>query len=445
MTSVAEAVRPYAENFESMQAALAACTPDWLAILRHAAFARFAEQGFPSPRAENWKYTPTRPLEKRAFSFNAESSTAVGTKDIEGALLRASTACTLVFVNGCYSASLSRQSTVTGLRITVLDDALQHQASQLEQSLVTSDNWEHDPFTLLNTAFLQHGVTIELDAGTTLTAPLQLLFVSSKQSKPCASHPRIVLRMGKHSAATLVETWQGLDGADNFANSYTQIELAQAAQLEHLRVQREAAQEFHVSRVMAHQQANSRYASHTLNIGGRWVRTDLHSRLEAPDAETQFNGLYIVDNHQHVDNHTRIDHAAPDTRSDELYRGIVAGNGHAVFNGKVVVAEHAVHADAAQVNNNLLLSRNAEIDTKPELEIYADDVKCSHGATVGQLDEQALFYLRSRGLGEDEARSLLTGAFALSVLDRIVSPVLRDFARAQIRLALPGAVAMEAV
>jgi Fe-S cluster assembly protein SufD len=174
-----------------------------------------------------------------------------------------------------------------------------------------------------------------------------------------------------------------------------------------------------------------------------WVRSDLNSRLQASGAETIFNGLYLVDGRQHVDNHTRIDHLAPDTRSDELYRGIISGHGHAVFNGKVVVAKHAVKTDAAQTNNNLLLSRQGEIDTKPELEIYADDVKCSHGATIGQLDEQALFYLRSRGLGLDEARGLLVGAFALAVLDRIVSPDLRVFARQQLSAVLPQSAVME--
>lgn len=445
MTPVAESVRPYAEDFETMQAAQAACTPDWLAILRQTAFARFAEHGFPSPRAENWKYTPTRTLEKQAFIPTTASAASAGPADIEPALSPENAACTLVFVNGVYNASLSSPAaTVTGLHIAILDEALRHPTGQIEHSLSASDDWEHDPFALLNTAFLQHGVAIELDAGTKLAAPLQLLFLSSRQSQPCASHPRVVLKMGANSTAMLVETWIGLKGAENFANSYMQIELAQAARLEHLRVQREGAQEFHVSRVKVRQQAKSRYASHTLNFGGRWVRTDLHTRLDAPEAETLLDGLYIVESRQHVDNHTRIDHAAPDTRSDELYRGIVSGNGHAVFNGKVVVAEHAIHTDAAQVNNNLLLSRQAEIDTKPELVIYADDVKCSHGATVGQLDEQALFYLRSRGLGADEARRVLTGAFARSVLDRIDAPDLREFARQQLSVVLPQSAAVEA-
>jgi Fe-S cluster assembly protein SufD len=444
MTPVAEAIRPYAESFETMQAAQASGTPDWLAKLRSTAFARFAEQGFPSPRAENWKYTPTRPLEKHAFTSAPESTVATGTADIETALLPTNSTSTLVFVNGVYDASLSSPAaTVPGLHVAILDEALRHPTSQLERSLFTSDNWQHDPFTVLNTAFLQHGAAIELEAGTKLVAPLQLLFLSSKQARPCASHPRVIVKMGEQSSATLIETWLGFEDAENFANSYMQIELAQAAQLEHLRIQREGTREFHVSRVTVRQQAKSRYASHTLNFGGHWVRTDLHTQLDAPEAETLLNGLYIVDGRQHVDNHTRIDHAAPDTRSDELYRGIISGHGHAVFNGKVVVAEHAIHTDAAQVNNNLLLSRQAEIDTKPELEIYADDVKCSHGATVGQLDEQSLFYLRSRGLGVDEARRMLTDAFANSVLDRIETPVLREFARQQLGVVLRDSIAME--
>lgn len=444
MTAVSENIRPYADSFEALQALQTGNTPAWLPAVRRAAFARFAEQGFPAARAEDWKYTSTRALEKRTFTQLQVQPATVAPDDIRPALMQNARATTLVFVNGRHVPALSDSTSDTaGLHISALDQALEHGSSQLEPLLVSISTWHDDPFTALNTAFLRDGVVIEIDAGVQLDAPLQLIFVSTRQEQACASHPRILVQLGAGAKATLVETWFGLENAANLTNSYTQIFLGEGAQLEHLRLQRESNQEFHVSRVRISQQCSSRYDAHTLNLGGLWIRNDLESRLEASEAESLFSGLYLADGRRHVDNHTRIDHLAPDTRSDELYRGIIDGHGHAVFNGKVVVAKHAIGTDAAQANNNLLLSRQGEIDTKPELEIYADDVKCSHGATIGQLDEQALFYLRSRGLGLEQARSLLVGAFALAVLDRIKSPALRVFARQQLTAVLPQSAVME--
>lgn len=444
MTAMSEVIHPYAENFKALESLKAGHTPAWLPGLRRDAFEHFSSHGFPAAHSEDWKYTPTRSLEKQTFTATPERSAALAASDIRTILLGEMPTQTLVFVDGKHDPALSHiPSATAGLQINTFDKAMESDVAWLRSSLESESNWRADTFTALNTAFLQNGVVIKLNDGVRLETPLQLIFVSTRQEQPSACHPRILLHLGDGAQATLLETWFGLEGAANFTNSYTQISLGENSRLEHLHLQREAAKEFHVSRIAVDQQRNSHYLSHTLNLGGLWVRSDLNSRLQASGAETIFNGLYLVDGRQHVDNHTRIDHLAPDTRSDELYRGIISGHGHAVFNGKVVVAKHAVKTDAAQTNNNLLLSRQGEIDTKPELEIYADDVKCSHGATIGQLDEQALFYLRSRGLGLDEARGLLVGAFALAVLDRIVSPDLRVFARQQLSAVLPQSAVME--
>lgn len=442
MNAVSEAVRPYAEQFRALDGA-SARAPGWLPVLRRAAFARFADQGFPPARSEDWKYTSTRPLEKRSFTPVPATSDAISSAPLQPVLLRNTATSALIFVNGLYQPTAHSMPHVPGLRITSLESALLNSPAQLEAALASSSVWGNDPFTALNTAFLRDGIVIELDDGVQLDAPLQLVFVSTRQAQALACHPRILLRLGRGARAMLVEAWFGLEGATNFINSYTQIALDEAAQLEHLTLQRESNQEFHVSRIQVAQQCGSRYHSHTFNLGGSWVRTDLHVRLLAPQAEAMLSGLYHVGGTQHVDNHTCIEHLAPQTRSNELYRGIIGGHAHAVFNGKVLVAEHAVKTDAAQSNNNLLLSRQAEIDTKPELEIYADDVKCSHGATVGQLDEDALFYLRSRGLALEQARDLLLGAFALVVLERIASPSLRGFAHRQLATVLPQSAALE--
>lgn len=445
MTEGSEAIRPYADSFNRLNALPQAQKPDWMANLRRQAFARFSECGFPAARAEDWKYTPTRSLEKRAFDLRPDDAAHLERKLIEPLLLGPATdVCLLVFIDGHFSAALSETgSPISGLNITSLDDPKAAAPAWAQTLLKSESSWDSDTFKALNTAFLNDGVVIEIEDGVKIDQPLQLLFVSTRQPQPVACHPRILVRLGKHARATLVESWHGLAEAANFSNSYVQIELDEYAELEHLRLQQEGPDEFHVSRVSVSQYAQSRYLVHTLNLGGRWVRNDIYTQLQAPEAETTFNGLYLASGRQHVDNHTRIDHLAPNTRSDELFRGIIDGHAHAVFNGKVLVAKHAQKTDAAQANNNLLLSRTAEIDTKPELEIYADDVKCSHGATIGQLDEQALFYLRSRGIDLESARGILTSAFAFAVLERIAAPALRNYARSHLSSRLPQSTRMD--
>lgn len=441
MNAVAEPVQTYADSFEVLQNRPA---PDWLAALRRSAFAQFAERGFPPERDEDWKYSNTRALQKLRFSPAATQPVNVHADALAPVLLSQASATRLVFVNGVPAPALNTEPTLgEGLRITSLDVALRERGTRMRDLLLPQALWDHDPFTALNTAFLAHGTLIEVSPGAQAPAALQLIFLSTPLAEPCASHPRVILALGENARLTLVESHFGLTGAANFTNSCTQITLGPGAQLDYLTVQREAPDDFHVSRVYVSQQEDSRLVSQIHSLGGQWVRNDLRVRLEGPRASVRMSGLYLADRRRHVDNHTRIDHLAPHTASDELYRGIISDRGHAVFNGKVVVAEAAVKTDATQTNNNLLLTRNGEIDTKPELEIYADDVKCSHGATIGQLDEQALFYLRSRGLDLDTAREMLTGAFARVVADRIASPALRSFAQAQLATALPQAAAEE--
>lgn len=441
MNAVAEPVQAYADSFEALQGEQA---PDWLAALRRSAFAQFAERGFPPEHHEDWKYSNTRALQKLRFVPAAMQPATVPAESLAAVLLPQASAPQLVFVNGVPAYEHDTWSAhVEGLRVTSLDVALRERDTHVRDLLLPHALWDNDPFTALNTAFLAHGSLLEVSAGAHIHDALQLIFLSTPVAEACASHPRVILTLGENSRLTLVESHFGLNGAGNFTNSCTQITLGPGAQLDYLAVQREAPDDLHVNRVYVSQRDRSRLASQVYNLGGQWVRNDLRVRLEAPGASVRMDGLYLADRRRHVDNHTRIDHLAPHTASDELYRGIISERGHAVFNGKVVVAETAVKTDATQTNNNLLLTRDGEIDTKPELEIYADDVKCSHGATIGQLDEQALFYLRSRGLDLATARAMLTGAFARAVADRIVAPDLRKFAQAQLATALPQAAAEE--
>lgn len=442
MNAVAETIRPYADSFVALQHARA---PDWLAALRRSAFARFAERGFPPERAEDWKYSNTRALQKLRFGPAATPPANLGAEAFAAAALQHPQVQRLVFVDGMHVPALgSKQAAVPGLRITPLDTALREHSAALPELLLPQARWDNDPFIALNTAFLANGALIEVAGNAHITAPVQLVFVSTPHAEACASHPRVVIVLGANARLTLIESHSGLDGAVNFTNSCTQIALAPDAQLDYLGVQREAPGDFHISRVYVSQRERSRFASHIYNLGGEWVRNDLQVRLEAAGASVRMDGVYLADGRRHVDNHTRIDHLAAHTASDELYRGIIRDRGHAVFNGKVVVAEAAIKTDATQTNNNLLLTRNGEIDTKPELEIYADDVQCSHGATIGQLDEQALFYLRSRGVDLDTAREMLTGAFARVVTERIAAEPLRRFALEQLASALPQMAAENA-
>lgn len=440
MNAVVQPIQVYADSFEALQGLQA---PDWLTALRRSAFAQFAERGFPPERHEDWKYSNTRALQKLRFSPAVMQPPDIDTKQITPALLQHPDVQRLVFVDGMLAPQLATNHTTEGLRATPLSAALHEQSTRIRDLLLPQALWDNDAFTALNSAFLGHGALIDVAADTHITTPLQLLFVSTPHAEASASHPRIIVTLGANARLTLIESHFGLAGAANFTNSCTQMALGAGADLDYLGIQREAPGDFHVSRIYVSQQEHSHCATHIYNLGGHWVRNDLRVRLEAPGASVRMDGLYLAHGRRHVDNHTRIDHLVPHTTSDELYRGIIRDRGRAVFNGKVVVAEDAVKTGATQTNNNLLLTRNGEIDTKPELEIYADDVKCDHGATIGQLDENALFYLRSRGVDLETAREMLTGAFARVVADRIATPDLRRFALDQLTTSLPQAAAGE--
>ena len=409
------ALKPYLDGF----ARLPQATQLWLRTLQTEALKRAEIRGFPGVRDEAWKYTSTASLEKRAFA-PTHAPTNLDAAVLAKFAIPGFESARLVFVNGRYESGLSNPP--QGLEVNPL-------ASAGSSELAAPSGWEDDVFLNLNTALARDGLLLTLRAGTKLNVPLEVLHVSAPEAVPASHHLRLMLRLGNGAMTTLVERYVGINGSQNFTNAVTRIELGADANLTHLRLQEEASQAFHVGRLLVSQAAGSRYESHNLQLGAVWSRLDLHTRLEAAGAKAILRGLYAVNMRQHIDNHTRIDHLVPSTLSDELYRGILDGQGRAVFNGKVVVAEGAVKTDARQSNHNLILSRGAEIDTKPELEIYADDVKCSHGAAIGQLDEQQLFYLRSRGLDAETARGLLITAFASTLLDKLPHPALAEHAR----------------
>lgn len=396
--------------------------PPWLDRLRKASFGRFAEKGFPTTRDEEWKYTSIAALEKVAF----ETAPTVEPGDISAPFgFAGMTSHQLVFINGRFAPALSRLLPLpAGVRIASLADVLEQYPERLEALLTGASGTEDRPFATLNAAFAADGACIELAPGAVVEAPILLLFLTAAGGKAVMTHPRNLIVAGEGSRALIIEHYAGLDDAGYFTNAVTEIALGRNAHIEHLKLQEESFKAFHIATIDVRQDAGSRYVSHSVSLGALLARNDIHTSLDGEFAECELNGLYLADDRQHVDHHTRIDHAKPRGTSRELYKGILAGRARGVFSGKVMVHEGAQKTDARQTNRNLLLSRDAEADTKPQLEIYADDVKCSHGATVGQLDEDMIFYLRSRGIDEAAAKGLLTYAFASEVLNRIsIEPI----------------------
>jgi Fe-S cluster assembly protein SufD len=284
---------------------------------------------------------------------------------------------------------------------------------------------ESDAFAALNTAFFADGAAIVVPRGFSLPVPVHVLHVTDAAAARAAVHPRALVVVEAQAAATVVESYLALSDATYLTNAVTEISLGEGAQLTHVRVQREGARAFHVGLAQAQQARDSRYSSFSFATGAQLARANIYTSMAGPGGEARLDGLYLVDGSQHVDHQTRIEHLAPNCASREVYKGVLGGAAHGVFNGQVYVHPEAQKTDGKQTNNNLLLSPDAQIDTKPQLEIFADDVKCTHGATVGRLDEIALFYLRSRGLPAEEARRLLTYAFAADVLEGIATDDVR--------------------
>jgi len=395
---------------------------DPLRDTRKAALERFAAAGLPTKRVEEWKYTDVRPIAKRSFD-HLQPAPHVTAEQIANIRFGELDCHEVVFVNGRFHAGLSRLHEGDGISIRSLAESLTDVGERLGRCLKLNLH----AFTDLNTAFLQDGAVIEIDRGAQADKPIVLLYLDTAGEAPAAAHPRTLVRLGEGAGARLVESFVGFDDeSENLTNAITEIELAANARLDHYKIVQGSTKGFHVGGIHVRQDRDSHYESHSLALGGNLTRTDINTQLEAEGATAILNGLYMIGGRQHVDHHTRIDHLVPHTNSVETYRGVLDDHARAVFNGKVYVHRDAQKTDAQQSNANLLLSKTAEVDTKPELEIYADDVKCSHGATVGQLDETALFYLRSRAIDEPTARSLLTFAFASEVVGRIRLQPIRE-------------------
>ncbi len=418
-------VDAFVSHFQGLERTMERGGRGWRLETRRAAIRRFAELGFPTTKDEEWKYTNLAPIARTAFRpAAARDPHGVIEERLEPFTFGVLKCTQLVFVNGHYSPRLSwRRSLPEGVRVASVAEAYRDDPGAL-QALGRLAPFESEPFTALNTALFQDGALVDVPAGTALEEPIHLLFLSSVAADPIASFPRNVIRLGERSRATVIETYAALDGESYFTDAVTEIALGPEAVLDHYKLQREGENAFHVARTEVLQDRASNFASSNFDLGGALVRNDTNTKFAGEGGELAMNGLFMLGGKQHVDNHTRIDHAAPSCTSAELYKGILDGASKGIFNGKIFVRKEAQKTVARQTNKNLLLSKEAFVDSTPGLMILADDVKCNHGSTIGQLSEDALFYMRSRGIDEAAARNMLTFAFAGEMVNRVrVAPM----------------------
>jgi Fe-S cluster assembly protein SufD len=422
----AESKERYVAAFEQWQSNGNANAPAWLKELRRAGIASFAAQGFPTTKNEDWKYTNVEPIASLPFAQVNGAATGIDAAEvIERGF--ADPACPrLVFVNGAWAREMSSvRDLPQGVGLGSLADLVKRDDPLLPAQLGHHASYKTQAFVALNTAFMGDGAVVVIPPGCHLAQPIYLIYASSGGAGQLVSQPRTFIFLGAGSEAKIVESYVGVNAGTYFCNAVTELIADADSSVEHYRLQREGQAAFHVGALEADLNRGARLTAHAVTLSGSLVRNNVHVALNGEGAECVLNGLYLADDKQHVDNFTEIDHLKPHATSFELYKGILDGAAHGVFNGKIVVHKDAQKSNARQVNKNLLLSENAVVNTKPQLEIYADDVKCSHGSTIGQLDDDALFYLRSRGLGRDEARSLLSFAFAGDVVARIKIDSLR--------------------
>lgn len=424
MTVLAEEVSLYRSLFERL--ALQRREPKWLAAAREQAIERFESRGFPTTRDEGWRHTSVAAIARVAY---VAADGGLRGDAVHGALRRlgcggAMKGSEIVFVNGRYAPDLSSFFEVRGVEVLSLSEALARDGARLEPELLRIATDAEHPFLALNTALFEDGVALYVSPGVHVDKPIHLLHLSSAGGVPSLSHPRTLIVVGRGSECTVIESYGGPGGESYFTNAVSEIRLDDAARIDHYTLGRQSLGAHHTATLAVKLGRDARFSNHAATVGGRLVRNDVGVLLDAAGAEAQLLGLFVANGQQHHDSHTEIDHARPHGTSREVYKGILNGSARGVFHGRILVRKDAQKTDAHQSNKNLLLSKDALVNSTPQLEILADDVKCKHGSTTGQLDEGALFYLQSRGLSLEAARGLLTYAFASDLVSKIrVAPV----------------------
>ncbi len=418
----------YLEGFDLFQKGLNGESKTHVHRLRKDAIAAFALRGFPTKREEEWRFTDVSPVARTLFvPGSAGGAQTLSLGDVDRFTFGGLKCVRLVFVNGHFSPKLSvAQALPKGVEVGSLAAALKNNPDLVGQHLAGYAPYADNPFTALNTAFLADGAFIHVPDGLVVEQPIHLLFVSTAEHTPFVTHPRTLVIVGKNSQLSLAESFVSLTKNIYFTNAVTEMVLGESAVVEHDKLQAESGQAFHMGTLQVHQNARSVFTSNSISFGGALVRNTVGTVLDGEGIESTLNGLALATGDQLVDNHTAIDHSKPQCSSHELYKSILDGKARGVFNGKIFVRRDAQKTDAKQTNRTLLLSDDATMDTKPQLEIFADDVKCTHGATVGHLDDEQVFYLRTRGIPLESARDMLTFAFASDIISRVHVEPLRQ-------------------
>ena len=434
----------YVAAFERRAGRASAAEPAALTVVRRRAIERFAALGFPTTRLEEWRSTNVAPIARAEFDLEP-SGDGVAAADIER--LAYGDAYELVFVNGRLSAELSRlEELPEGVWVGSLAEALAKMPDKVTPHLARHASFDDHAFVALNTALFTDGALVWVPRGVVVDKPINLVHVGRPSDRVPASFPRFLFVGEESSQVTVVEQYATVGEGVHFTCPVTEVVVGANAVIDHYKIERESIDAFHMATLQLYQQRDANFSSHSISWGGAIVRNDVNAVLDGEGGETTLNGLYMVEGSQLVDNHMRVEHAKPHCDSHELYKGILEGKARAVFNGRIYVHEGAQKTDAKQTNRNLLLSPDAVANSNPQLEIFADDVRCTHGSTIGQLDDTAVFYLRSRGIGEEAAKSLLTYAFAADIVGRIKVPeVRRDLEEFLFRRLPRGEVVRQAV
>lgn len=430
----------YHHAFRTLARTLPGAELAWLRGARRNAFERFDKLRFPSTRLHEWKHTNVAQIGAREWHFASPRGDDVDVAGIVDDLILEESAHRLVFVNGRHAPRLSRTSDLPeGVFIGSLTRALREIPERIETLL--AHHVPHDGFEALNTAFLSDGYVVVLPPECRLEAPIQMLFVADEAG--LAIHPFNAVLAGRGARCTVIEQFVGVADDSYLTNTVTRIVAEAGADVEHCRIQHEAGRAYHIGRLSCAQQQASHVASHSFALGAALSRVEIDARLSGTDARCDLNGLYFAGARQHVDHHTCIDHESARGTSRESYRGVLDGTAHGVFDGRVIVHQDAQQTDVHQSSRNLLLSREAEIDTTPQLEIHADDVKCTHDATVGKLDETQLAQLRARGMDEPQARATLIWAFARGIVDCVGAQAVRARLAKMLLARVPGGERVE--
>jgi len=417
----------YLAQFHEFSRDGAASAPASVNAARRKAMDRFMALGFPTTKNEDWHFTSVAPIAEHEFTFVAAATGDVTRAELESFGFGGQGWHSAVFVNGRFAPELSDLEHLDPrVRVMCLSDAWQSAPELTEKVGTILSDAEQHAFTMLNTAFMPDGVVIHVPKDVVVETPIHVLFVSDANAAKTVMHPRNLVLIDRNARATVIESYVSLGDAAYFTNAVTEVNVGDGATLVHTKIQREGRRAYHVGTIEARQARDSHYVSFSFATGGSLSRTNIYTKLAGAGCGSTLNGLYMLDGEQHCDHQTRIEHVEPNCYSREVYKGVLDGRSHGVFNGKVFVHPEAQKTDGKQTNNTLLLSKEAQVDTKPQLEIFADDVKCTHGATIGKLDEMALFYMKSRGMDAETARRLLIYAFAAGVLETIEQTEVRE-------------------